>query len=118
MVFKVMVMSKVYGIVLGILMVVVMIDTVVSWSDRWRADNRMDAMVKEGDAVVERMRMMDLEGRLRDSMMMEKVKGSMERIEDLTRLKDMTRLEIKRLEDSIRSEKVVLDSLKKGMLVW
>lgn len=111
-------MKRVYGILLGVLVMMVVVDTVIGWAERYHASRRLDAIVKEGDDVVERMKMMDLEARLRDSMMMEKVKVSMERIEDLTRLKEMTKKEIAVLEDSIRMDKVVLDSLKKDMLVW
>ena len=106
---------QVISVVLFMLLIVFQID---DWSDRSKGSERIDAIVKDGDAVVDRLGVLDYEARVRDSMMMGQVEVSMARIEDLTKLREMTRADIVKLLGRIESSKIVLDSLKKDMLIW
>jgi hypothetical protein len=88
------------------------------WGARSASSSRVDAIVKDGDALVDRLGVLDYEARVRDSMMMGQVEVSLARIEELTKLREMTRADIVKLLERIEGNKAVIDNLKKDMLVW
>ena len=83
-----------------------------------RGDSRVDALVREGDMLLERVKMMDESVRVRDSMLTEGIREGKERMEELAKLRSMTLVEVKKLEDSMKVDRVRFDSLSKSMLSW
>lgn len=110
--------NKVFQVISVVLFMLLIVFQVDDWSNRSATSSRIDAIVKDGDAVIDRLQVLDYESRVRDSMMMGQVEVSMARIEELTKLREMTRADIVKLLGRIESSKIVLDSLKKDMLVW
>jgi hypothetical protein len=102
--------------VLVILWLAVM--TVGVFDVKRRGDSRVDALVREGDMLLERVKMMDESVRVRDSMLTEGIREGKERMEELAKLRSMTLVEVKKLEDSMKVDRVRFDSLSKSMLSW
>ena len=110
--------SKWFQVISAVLFMLLLVFQIDDWSARSKGSERIDAIVKDGDALVDRLGVLDYEARVRDSMMMGQVEVSMARIEDLTKLREMTRADIVKLLGRIESSKIVLYSLKKDMLIW
>jgi len=102
------------GAVLGFLVVCQLDD----WSHRGKIDDRLDQIVKEGDMMLEDVKMRDVEYKVRDSILTEAIREGKERMEELARLREMTGREVVLLKDSVKIERVRFDSLSKTMIDW
>jgi len=107
----------IYGIVYIyiIISLVIMMGLGYSSGNANRGLKRMDYIV---DSLRVSMWHIQEDVRKRDSVLGVEISKSLGVIEELSRLKGMTRVEIDMLEDSIEVRRRYVDSLSRGMLTW
>lgn len=108
----------VWRVLLGAVLCFLLICQLDDWGQRGRDSERMDALARDGDMILEEVRMKDTELRRRDEVLMEGIRESKERMEELARLREMTSKEVVVMKDSIKVERMRFDSLSKTMTDW
>ena len=79
-----------------------------------RADRLDDKVTK----VMEDLRVLDVEVRLRDSMLVKNIEGSYRKIEELTEIRKMNQKQIDSLHDVILDDIKGIEDLKADLLKW
>lgn len=79
---------------------------------------RADKLGDKVDKVVNDLRVLDIEVRLRDSMLVRSIESSYRRIDELTDLRKMNQKQIDSLHGVIVSDIKAIDDLKGSLLKW
>ncbi len=79
-----------------------------------RADRLDDKVTK----VIQDLRVLDVEVRLRDSMLVKNIEGSYRKIEELTEIRKMNQKQIDSLHDVILDDIKGIEDLKADLLKW
>jgi vacuolar-type H+-ATPase subunit I/STV1 len=79
-----------------------------------KADKLDDQVTK----VMNDLRVLDAEVRVRDSMLVKSIESSYKKIEELTEIRKMNQKQIDSLKLEIESDLDVIDEYKKDMLTW
>jgi len=77
--------------------------------------NKLDDQVTK---VMNDLRVLDAEVRVRDSMLVKSIESSYQKIEELTEIRKMNQKQIDSLKLEIESDLDVIDEYKKDMLTW
>jgi len=79
-----------------------------------KADKLNDQVTK----VMNDLRVLEAEVRVRDSMLVKSIESSYQKIEELTEIRKMNQKQIDSLKLEIESDLDVIDEYKKDMLTW